>query len=125
MEKISLPVSFQDDRGKIIDLLENEMINAVTLINFKKNSVRANHYHKKTTQWNYLISGKINFFSQEPGKDVIETIMHKGDFIVSLPNDHHALKALEDSVLMVFTKGPRGGKEYESDTFRLEVPLAK
>jgi hypothetical protein len=30
---------------------------------------------------------------------------------------------MENSEVMVFTKGPRGGKEYESDTFRLGVPL--
>ena len=33
------------------------------------------------------------------------------------------IKALKDTKLLVLTKGPRGGKEYESDTFRLENPL--
>ena len=37
--------------------------------------------------------------------------------------EHHAVHALEDSVFMVFTRGPRGGDDYESDTFRLETPL--
>ncbi len=123
MEKIKLITSHKDNRGEIIDLLENENINAVTLITFTKGAVRGNHYHKETTQWNYVISGKIKLVSQIPGQDVVETLMLPGEFTVTGPNDRHALAAVEDSIVMVFTKGPRGGKEYESDTFRLEVPL--
>ena len=124
MEKINVAPAFKDHRGEIIDLLENENINAVTVITFSKGAVRANHYHKKTTQWNYLMSGRIKLLSQAPGETVKETVMHPGDFVVTGPNISHALVALEGSSLMVFTKGPRGGKEYESDTFRLETPLA-
>jgi len=125
MEKIDITPSFSDERGKIIDLLEKESVGAITLITFTKGAVRANHYHKETTQWNYLISGKILMRTQKEGEDYEEVVMNPGDFIVSYPNEVHALKGLDDSSLMVFTKGPRGGKEYESDTFRLEKPLIK
>ena len=124
MEKLKVVPVFTDHRGEIIDLLENENINAVTVITFSKGAVRANHYHKQTTQWNYIMSGSIKLLSQAPGESVIETIMQPGDFVVTGPNVSHALVALESSSLMVFTRGPRGGKEYESDTFRLETPLA-
>ena len=124
MEIIRLKPSFKDDRGEIIDLLENENINAVTIITFKRGAVRGNHYHKQTTQWNYVMAGRIKLVSQDPGEAVVETVMNSGDFVATGPNVRHALVGLEDSTLMVFTKGPRGGKEYESDTYRLEVPLA-
>ena len=123
METIKIPVSFNDNRGQIIDLIQNEDINAVTIVTFTKGAVRGNHYHKETFQWNYLISGEINIISQIPGKDVVEIIMKEGDFVVTEPNERHALVGLEKSELLVLTKGPRGGKEYESDTFRLEMPL--
>ena len=123
MKTVKTRISFKDDRGEIIDLIENESINAITVVTFKKNAVRGNHYHKKTTQWNYLMSGKLKVVAQAPGEDVVERIMEPGDLIITGPNDRHALVGLEDSELMVFTKGPRGGKEYETDTFRLEVPL--
>lgn len=55
---------------------------------------------------------------------MVETVMEPGDFVVTDPLVRHALVGLDESVLLVFTRGPRGGKEYESDTFRLEVPLA-
>ena len=123
MNKIDLKVSFKDDRGEITDLIQNEEINAVTLITFTKGSVRANHIHKQTTQWNYVMSGKIRIVTQKEGESKEEQIMNSGDFIVTHPNEGHALQALEDSEVLILTKGPRGGKEYESDTFRLEKPL--
>lgn len=124
MAKISLISAFKDDRGEITDLLENENINAITRITFSQGSVRGNHYHKETTQWNYLISGRIKLVSQVPGEPVVETMMNPGDFTVTEPHVRHALVGMDDADLLVFTKGPRGGKEYESDTFRLDVPLA-
>lgn len=124
MEKINLQVAFKDERGEIVDLLENEVINAATVITFKKGAVRANHYHKETYQWNFVMSGRIKLVSQFPGENVMETVMEKGDLVVTVPNERHALVGVEESELLVLTKGPRGGKEYESDTFRLEVPLA-
>jgi quercetin dioxygenase-like cupin family protein len=123
MKKIEVPVSFQDKRGDIIDLLQDEKIDAVTLITFEKNAVRANHFHQATTQWNYVLSGAIKIAGQMPEKEVEEIIMNAGDMVVTIPHERHALKALEKSTLLVLTKGPRGGKEYESDTFRLEKPL--
>ena len=62
MKKIRLKNSFSDSRGKITDILEKKLINSVTMISFNKNSVRANHYHKKTYQWNYLLSGEISYY---------------------------------------------------------------
>lgn len=125
MEQIKLVTSFCDDRGEIIDMVENETINAVTLLTLKKGAVRGNHYHKKTYQWNYLLSGKIKFFSQIPGEAVKVSIMKKGDFILTKPNERHAIIGMEESELLVLTKGPRSGTEYESDTYRLDQPLEK
>ena len=46
-----------------------------------------------------------------------------GNLAVVGEMEQHALRALEDSELLVFTRGPRGGKEYETDTYRLDTPL--
>ncbi len=123
MEKIPLPVLFRDHRGDIIDLLENETITAATIITFTKDAVRANHYHKETRQWNYVLNGTIKIAAQMPDESVQEIIMKAGDLVVTEPHERHALKAIEDATLLVLTKGPRGGSEYESDTFRLKEPL--
>ena len=52
-------------------------------------------------------------------------ILSSGDLVVTSSNESHAIKAIEYSEYLVFTQGPRGGKEYEKDTFRLPEPLIK
>jgi quercetin dioxygenase-like cupin family protein len=125
MNKIDLSTAFEDDRGSITDLLEGEEINAITHISFKTGAVRANHYHKKTTQWNYVLKGEIKLVTKMPGDVTQEVIMNPGELFETLPQEWHALQGITDAELLVFTKGPRGGKEYESDTYRLDTPLIK
>lgn len=122
MKKIKLSINHKDKRGLIIDLLEKKTINAITFITQKKGAVRGNHYHKKTIQWNYLLSGKIELIAKKNGKKR-KIVLKKGDLVMTDKNEAHAVKALTDSTFLVFTQGPRGGTEYENDTFRLNVPL--
>ena len=119
MKKIKLKVNHKDQRGLIVDLLEKKNINAITLITQKKGKVRGNHYHKKTTQWNYLLNGKIKIYAKKKNKKKETIVLKKGDLVVTEKNEAHAIKAVTNSQFLVFTQGPRGGKEYENDTFRL------
>ena len=123
MQKINIKPAHTDDRGVIADLLQGETINSVTIISFTNGAVRGNHYHKESYQWNYVLSGSIKIITQLENQEKVETIMHKGDFIVTIPNESHSLSALEQSELLVLTKGPRSGDNYENDTFRLTTPL--
>jgi quercetin dioxygenase-like cupin family protein len=123
MKIIHTNVSHEDERGQIIDLLEKENVNAITFVSFKKNAVRGNHYHKETTQWNYITRGKVKLVTQIADGPIEEKILMPGDLAVTAPMEKHALMGVEEAEMLVFTKGPRGGKEYESDTFRLEKPL--
>tara|TARA_B110000444_G_C18508287_1_gene441096 strand:- start:30 stop:404 length:375 start_codon:yes stop_codon:yes gene_type:complete len=123
MKKIKLKINHKDDRGLIIDLLEKKNINAITLITQKKDKVRGNHYHKKTIQWNYLLSGKIKIYAKKNNSKQKMITLKKGDLVVTDINEAHAIKAVVNSQFLVFTQGPRGGKEYENDTFRLSKKL--
>ena len=125
MRKIKIKINHKDSRGVIIDLLEKKKINAITHITQKKGKIRGNHFHKKTIQWNYLIKGKIKIVTKKRNRGVQEMILSRGDLVVTSSNESHAIKAIEYSEYLVFTQGPRGGKEYEKDTFRLSEPLIK
>ena len=125
MKKIKIKINHRDARGVIIDLLEKKKINAITYITQKKGKIRGNHFHKKTIQWNYLIKGKIKVVTKKRNKGMQEMILSRGDLVVTSLNESHAIKAIEYSEYLVFTQGPRGGKEYEKDTFRLSKPLIK
>ena len=124
MKKIKTSINFKDHRGVIIDLIQKENINAITFITINKNKVRGNHYHKKTYQWNYIISGKMKLITRKK-KKIKYAILKKGDLFLTVPNEHHALVGVTKCEVLVFTKVPRGGKEYENDTFRIKEDLSK
>jgi quercetin dioxygenase-like cupin family protein len=123
MKLISLTSAHTDNRGSITDLISDDEINAVTLITFTKGAVRANHFHKKTVQWNYVLEGEVLIATQIPGQEKVEHVMRPGDFVVTRENELHALKGLTEAKVLILTKGPRAGSQYENDTFRLDEPL--
>jgi mannose-6-phosphate isomerase-like protein (cupin superfamily) len=123
MEKVALTVAARDDRGEITDLVVNEGITAITMITFTTGAVRANHVHKHTVQWNYVVSGRIKIVTKLPNEEPREDVLGPGELGVTRENEEHALQALEPSQLLVFTRGPRSGEAYEEDTIRLTTPL--
>ncbi len=122
MIKYKIKPAFIDKRGVITDLIENEKINAITHITIKKGSVRGNHFHKKTWQWNYVIRGKMKLITKKKNK-IKQCTLKVGDLALVSPKEEHALVGLQNCECLVFTKGPRGGKEYESDTYRIKKTL--
>jgi quercetin dioxygenase-like cupin family protein len=104
---------FEDDRGVIQDLLGP--VDAVTEISTKRGAVRGNHIHMHTDQWTYVVSGSIQTAANK--------IYTSGMFFLEAAGIPHAWTALEDSVTLVFTKGPRSGENYESDVTRLKDKL--
>ncbi len=123
MEIIKLKPAHADNRGTITDIISDEEINAITLITFTKGAIRANHYHEHTIQWNYVLSGEILLVTQFPDAERKEIVLKKGDFALTREYERHALQALSDSEVLILTKGPRAGGNYELDTIRLDVPM--
>ncbi|MDC2998191.1 cupin domain-containing protein [Candidatus Pelagibacter sp.] len=113
---------FRDNRGIIADVIYKNQINHIGYISSKKNSIRGNHYHKKTSQYNFVLDGVINYYSKTKKQKKIKIIkLKKGDLILTKPNEIHAFKTISSkSIFMVFTVGIRGGKDYEKDTYRVE-----
>lgn len=113
--------AFADERGVITDILVNEQIQHVTIITTKRDGVRGNHWHEHTIQYVYIVEGRLRMTSKLPGGSAETVVLSKGDLAWNQPTERHAMRALEDTVFMVFTRGPRGGAEFESDTFRLSA----
>ena len=113
-----------DQRGHIKDLAVNTQIKAVTEIRSKQGSIRANHYHKLTEQYNYVATGRLILATRADTEVPVEyKEFGPGTFFLIETGEHHAIKFVEDTLLLVFTIGPRAGKEYESDTYRLKSCL--
>lgn len=121
--KVTRPkTAFRDSRGSILDILDDVILNSVTLITNKKGAVRANHFHKKTVQYTFVLSGRVRYVSKGP-RGRKSAVLKAGDLAVSPPNEAHATEALTDATFLALSSGPRHGKNYEADTFRLAVPL--
>lgn len=121
-----LPISYSDSRGIIKDIIVGVTFDAVAFITSAKGAVRGNHFHKKTEQYDYILKGSLLCASRRGvrGK-VIKKIAKAGDYIYQPAMQRHAYKALEYTEFLSFTYGPRQGKNYEKDVFRLEKPLIK
>ena len=65
----------------------------------------------------------LKFLTQVREEKVETVFLKPGELILTPPMQKHALIAMEDSEFLVLTRGPRGGKDYEKDTYRLTEKL--
>ena len=130
MAKIKLlKQSFEDKRGKIIDVFVNSPKEHCLIVTFTKDAVRGNHFHKKSTQFSFVLSGELDFYFAKVDKKngklkkVKKRTVKKNTFITHEPYEAHAFKSKKRSILVAFSCGIRGGIRYEKDTFRLKDKL--
>ena len=125
---VELPLEFfEDERGKISDIFYKKNINHVAIIHSEPNVMRGNHYHKESTQHMLITKGSLEYWHKPLGstEEAEYVLLEEGDFVSTPPNEIHALNIVEDNEFIVFTEGVRGGKDYESDTFRLDENIIK
>ncbi len=118
---------FEDKRGKIFDVVEDP-ISHIGFITFKKGAVRGNHYHKKSTQFTYVIDGKIELFTQDirkPKSPIIKTVMTAGHFAEIPPHVIHTYRAVTPSSMIDCTSATRKAQGYEKDTMRVDPLVLK
>ena len=53
---------FTDDRGKIYDIFVREPKDHCSLVTFNKDSVRGNHFHKKSVQCAFILDGIFKIY---------------------------------------------------------------
>jgi dTDP-4-dehydrorhamnose 3,5-epimerase-like enzyme len=114
---------FTDERGAITDLFYKANMNHGCIITNTPKAVRGNHYHKLTTQYTLVLNGTLNYYSKPVDSDepVQLFVASHGDMIISEPGEIHAMRAGEHGCTFIaFAEGPRGGEDYESDTYRVD-----
>lgn len=118
-------INFEDNRGTISDIFVNSPKDHATIIFSKKGAVRGNHYHKHSTQYIFVISGKMTILTQKLGKKTVKkSVLRPYDLMVHEPNEIHTLIADKDTIFLAFVDGLRGGENYEKDTYRIDKSLA-
>ena len=124
-----LKQNFEDRRGKIIDVFVNSPKEHCLIVTFTKGAVRGNHFHKKSTQFSFVLSGELDYYfakvDKKSGKlkKIIKKTVKKNTFNTHKPYEAHAFKSKKKSVLVAISCGIRGGSRYEKDTFRLKNKL--
>ena len=118
-------INFNDRRGSIKDIFYKKKINHVAIIKSKAGVRRGDHYHKKTTQWMLITKGSLEYWYKKLGSKSKQKkiVLKEGDLVKTPPKEMHALKIVKNNEFFVFTEGKRGGKDYESDTYRFKPTL--
>src|SRR3989344_4137331 len=116
---IKILPAFADVRGVIANILDKP-INHVAIITSKKGAIRANHFHPKQWQYEYLISGKYESHTKDLRQgdqaEIEKRIIVAGDLVITPPMVAHAMKFLEDSTMLNLTDGGRDAEEYAEHT---------
>lgn len=128
MKKTKIKIAFKDNRGDISDIFYKHPVDHVTIINSKRGVFRGDHYHKFTTQHIFMTKGSLRYYWRKVSEDnskVKSVVVREGEMVTTKPNEIHALEILEDNQFIAFSEGKRGGKDYESDTFRVSPSIMK
>lgn len=128
MKITKIKIATKDDRGNISDIFYKHHIDHVAVVNSKKGVFRGDHYHKLTTQHMYMSHGSLRYYYKKvnEGNDKVKSLIVKeGEMVTTPPYEVHALEIIEPNQFIVFSEGKRGGKDYESDTYRVKPTLIK
>ncbi len=119
---LSGEIAQKDERGIIRNYHLPEPITTIGWITaeqvFKKNWVRANHYHPVQEQKVLVISGKyISFYKDLENEGPLHHhLAQAGDLVVTPPNVAHAMIFLEDTLLLNLVNGNRDSKDFGKHT---------
>jgi quercetin dioxygenase-like cupin family protein len=118
--KIPLEKAFVDVRGSIQPLVD-VMMESCVLIDSKKGSVRANHYHKTDWHYCYVLSGEIEYYHRPTGSTVPveKVIIQTGELFFTPPMVDHAMVFTENTVFLTLGRNSRAQPVYEADVVRI------
>ncbi len=106
---------FIDKRGKISNHELTEPINMIGLINSKKGTIRANHYHPQQEQKCLFTKGQIIEIFQDiinPNSPKITQVVNEGQLSIIKPNVAHTMVFTKDTTFLNLVRGERDQENY-------------
>ena len=106
---------FIDERGKISNHELTEPINLIGLINSKKGTIRANHYHPQQEQKCLFTKGQIIEIFQDilnPNSPKITQVVNEGQLSIIKPNVAHTMVFTKDTTFLNLVRGERDHENY-------------
>jgi len=106
---------FVDARGKISNHELTEPINLIGLIDSKKGTIRANHYHPQQEQKCLFTKGQIIEVFQDilnPNSPKITQVVNEGQLSIIKPNVAHTMIFTKDTTFLNLVRGEREHDNY-------------
>ncbi len=106
---------FIDKRGTISNHELSEPINLIGLIESKKGTIRANHYHPQQEQKCLFTKGQIIEIFQDiinPNSPKITQVVNAGQLSVIKPNVAHTMVFTKDTTFLNLVRGERDHENY-------------
>jgi nucleoside-diphosphate-sugar epimerase len=104
-----------DVRGKISNHELTEPINLIGLIDSKKGTIRANHYHPQQEQKCLFTKGQIIEIFQDilnPNAPKITQVVNEGQLSIIKPNVAHTMVFTKDTTFLNLVRGERDHENY-------------
>ena len=106
---------FVDNRGKISNHELTEPINLIGVIDSKKGTIRANHYHPQQEQKCLFTKGQIIEIFQDiinPNSPKITRVVNEGQLSIIKPNVAHTMIFTKDTTFLNLVRGERDHDNY-------------
>tara|TARA_Y100000591_G_scaffold327022_1_gene350726 strand:- start:58 stop:2604 length:2547 start_codon:yes stop_codon:yes gene_type:complete len=106
---------FVDERGKISNHELTEPVNLIGLIDSKKGTIRANHYHPQQEQKCLFTKGQIIEIFQDilnPDSPKITQVVNEGQLSIIKPNVAHTMVFTKDTTFLNLVRGERDHENY-------------
>ena len=106
---------FIDERGKISNHELTEPVNLIGLIESKKGTIRANHYHPQQEQKCLFTKGQIIEIFQDilnPNSPKITQVVNEGQLSIIKPNVAHTMVFTKDTTFLNLVRGERDHENY-------------
>ena len=106
---------FVDERGVISNHELTEPINLIGMIESKKGTIRANHYHPQQEQKCLFTKGQIIEIFQDiinPNSPKITQVVNAGQLSVIKPNVAHTMVFTKDTTFLNLVRGERDHENY-------------
>ncbi len=106
---------YVDERGVISNHELTEPINLIGMIESKKGTIRANHYHPQQEQKCLFTKGQIIEIFQDiinPNSPKITQVVNKGQLSIIKPNVAHTMVFTKDTTFLNLVRGERDHENY-------------
>lgn len=114
-EKLFPDFDFEDERGRLVQLVHMGYTQ-VNVITSKAGAMRGNHYHRRSTEAFYVVSGSV-VVTLEWNKNREEVIFKSGNFFQIQPGIIHSMLYPEDTTLIALYDLPIEQKDGKKDIF--------